>query len=788
MTTASPHEAERAALLARLRDAARTAAAHAHGAPLGDTDAGAADVAETLAAVLVHGLRPGALPRLLCALSTAAADTTAPVDSAELWARHALNRRAVPAALACLAGAGAGAGAGAPALASLYVPWAAGVLAETARAAQEACAAVADVAFALTMTGRASSVVTVDFRKKRRRRRRVACAVIDAGEGEEPEGVSEAPGGGAAAAAAAAAAATAVDAALAALGAAVDGGTGAAPPFPLALVEDGAVQEGGPDAVPEGVEDPECVAVHKAAEEEEAPASDAPDVPDAPEPVEEVPATVPPEPEEPQVVPEPEQEQVPTEVEPEATASATEEQQQEEQQEEQQEDKHKDKNEVKHEEHVDHEEEEKEVLENDSPTTEKEQEQEQEREEEDEKECVEAPDATAVPAALAPAAPAAVEVETAAPPVVAPLQEDSNKRAPEDTTEKEMEARAEMMQRVVRTFVGGSLVIADYDQDDTKRTISQIVEARLRAAAESAADADAEGKDESKSEPSAPEGPDAPEASGSKEREVLASREPPASWTPLVTEVHFYVPEGGTVADQDGRCYLCGAAISAGRAALNRGRYCHYTGRFFCRRCFGQGWRSAILGRVVYDWDFRERPVNRQSAEFLRAVACEPVIDVSALNPRLYATVPLLQDVRLVRRKLGHLRDYIACCPRLAPDDECRVLLQRVPSHYATTTEMYSLDDLRSLSAVLARLLAVVQVWLAHATTCALCTQKGFYCELCHADTLIYPYQVHDVVQCPQCRGVFHRACFEAADVCPKCLRTAARLLSSSHDRTTPPS
>lgn len=744
MTTAaaaSAHEGERAALLARLRTAAagaaHTAAQHAPGTPLTDSDAGAADLAEALAALLVHGVRAGAVPRLLCALR--AADSTAPVDSAELWARHALNRRAVPAALARLA-------AGADALAPLYEPWAADTLAATAADAQAAWAPAAHVGFALTMTGRASSVVTVDFKKRRRRRRRVACAVIDAGEGEVPEGEGaehdalEDPGAAAAAA-------------LAALGAA-DGegaGEGAAPPFPLPLVV--------PDAVATCVaEDSSSTAASKVVEVDEVSVPDAPDAT-----VGEAATSIPSEPEGvPQVDSEPAQEQVATEVEPEAavTVSSTDVQEQQPQHEDESvpEDSEDDgdiSKEVEHE----------------SSTAEEEKE--DEKEEEDDK----VPDATTATSATTAVPLEMHEVEAVsapAAPVEVQKDEATKDNSREDFTEKEMEARAEMMQRVVRTFVGGSLVIADYDQDDTKRTISQIVEARLRAAAESAGDSEEDGAHEHTDTDS-----------GSRERDVAASREPPASWTPLVTEVHFYVPHGGTVADQHGECYACRGAISAGRAALNRGRYCHYTGRFFCRRCFGQGWRSAILGRVVHDWDFRELPVNRQSAEFLRAVAAEPVIDVAALNPRLYAAVPLLQDVRLVRRRACHLRDYIACCPRLAPDDECRALLQRLPSHHYTTTEMYSLDDLRSLSAVLARLLAAVQVWVAHVTACELCTQKGFYCELCHSDTLIYPYQVHDVVQCPQCNGVFHRACFAATSVCPKCLRMVARQLSSSHDPTT---
>ena len=594
----------------------------------------------------------------------------------------------------------------------------------------------------------APSVVTVDFRKRRRRKRRVTSVVIDAGEGEEPA----VPETTALQPSATVAADAEVHAALAALGASAPGGTGAAPSFPLPLVvpED----EGAEKTVPAD-DAGESKETHESAQDVPIEVSPAPDVVPVPEDVEEE-AVLPPAPEPeqvPQVTPEPvqkeedeeeqkqEKESV-VEVVTETAPSTANEKQQEEQEE------------------------------KDESSSEESSEIEEEKEEEkdaDDKPCdeSEAPPAPA-PAVVPVIAEKEKEEETTTevatdPPVISATHQEQERE--ENNQEKELEARAEMMQRVVTTFVNGALVIADYDQDDTKRTVSQIVEARLRASAATASTATSG---------------DTPKEGTT--RDVEATRTPPSSWMPLVTEVHFYVPERGTVAAQGGVCYGCGAPLSAARAALNRGRYCHYTGRFFCRRCFGQGWRSAILGRVVHDWDFRELPVNRRSAEFLRAVAAEPVIDVGALNPRLYAAVPLLQDVRLVRRKLLHLRDYIACCPRLAPDSECRALLARLPRHLYATTEMYSLADLRALSALLARLLAAVHVWLAHATACELCTQKGSFCELCHSDALIYPYQVQDVVQCPQCKGVFHRACYAAADVCPKCLRLVARQLTTSHD------
>ena len=57
-----------------------------------------------------------------------------------------------------------------------------------------------------------------------------------------------------------------------------------------------------------------------------------------------------------------------------------------------------------------------------------------------------------------------------------------------------------------------------------------------------------------------------------------------------------------------------------------------------------------------------------------------------------------------------------------------------------------------------------------------ICKARGFICEFCHSDDILYPFQLRTVVQCASCKSFFHRKCYIASK-CPKCLRLEAHRL-----------
>ena len=57
-------------------------------------------------------------------------------------------------------------------------------------------------------------------------------------------------------------------------------------------------------------------------------------------------------------------------------------------------------------------------------------------------------------------------------------------------------------------------------------------------------------------------------------------------------------------------------------------------------------------------------------------------------------------------------------------------------------------------------------------SNCALCLAKGFFCEKCRQDDLLFPFQ-NEVYQCSDCFACFHQICFKVP--CGKCLRQKFR-------------
>lgn len=55
-----------------------------------------------------------------------------------------------------------------------------------------------------------------------------------------------------------------------------------------------------------------------------------------------------------------------------------------------------------------------------------------------------------------------------------------------------------------------------------------------------------------------------------------------------------------------------------------------------------------------------------------------------------------------------------------------------------------------------------------------LCTARGFLCEYCNADSVIYPWDSR-VVRCDRCGTCFHRNCWKSMAHCCRCQRIDKR-------------
>ena len=110
--------------------------------------------------------------------------------------------------------------------------------------------------------------------------------------------------------------------------------------------------------------------------------------------------------------------------------------------------------------------------------------------------------------------------------------------------------------------------------------------------------------------------------------------------------------------------------------------------------------------------------------------------------------------------------------------------------HFVDDPDHYSLQDLIDVkSGELTEFLSkILENFEEHIRGCVLCAAKGFFCELCDSgsrpdDRPIFPFD-DAASRCPDCRGVFHRGCFEAAcgggdggGQCPRCERRRRKAL-----------
>ena len=66
----------------------------------------------------------------------------------------------------------------------------------------------------------------------------------------------------------------------------------------------------------------------------------------------------------------------------------------------------------------------------------------------------------------------------------------------------------------------------------------------------------------------------------------------------------------------------------------------------------------------------------------------------------------------------------------------------------------------------------VAENYITHITSCETCRGKGFFCEICDSDELLFAFQLKKVTKCPKCKALYHRECFNPlSSECPRCKR-----------------
>ncbi|XP_039106814.1 run domain Beclin-1-interacting and cysteine-rich domain-containing protein isoform X4 [Hyaena hyaena] len=246
-------------------------------------------------------------------------------------------------------------------------------------------------------------------------------------------------------------------------------------------------------------------------------------------------------------------------------------------------------------------------------------------------------------------------------------------------------------------------------------------------------------------------------------------------WAPPRPQIIFNVHPAPTrkiaVAKQNYRCAGCG--IRTDPDYIKRLRYCEYLGKYFCQCCHENA-QMVIPSRVLRKWDFSKYYVSNFSKDLLFKIWNDPLFNVQDINSALYRKVKLLNQVRLLRVQLYHMKNMFKTC-RLAK--ELLDSFDTVPGHLTEDLHLYSLNDLTATrkGELGPRLAELTRSGAAHVERCMLCQAKGFICEFCqNEDDIIFPFELHKCRTCEECKACYHKACFKSGS-CPRCERLQAR-------------
>ncbi|CAL8306151.1 unnamed protein product [Boreogadus saida] len=233
-------------------------------------------------------------------------------------------------------------------------------------------------------------------------------------------------------------------------------------------------------------------------------------------------------------------------------------------------------------------------------------------------------------------------------------------------------------------------------------------------------------------------------------------------------EQMFSVPAHVGLDAQGFTCAGCPRQIGL---SLAKARLCDFSGRHYCDSCH-HGDLSIIPSRMVHNWDLTPRQVSRRALGLLGQVEDEPLLNLEQLNPGLLGHARPMAQVHQLRLALCSLGDYLSACRSGAR----KTLLARMEarSYLLESSQLYSVRDLRQIAEgqYAAYLSSLVQVCSEHVHQCDLCSQRGFICQICHADDIIFPFQLDSTSRCGECKAVFHATCkLGSSSSCPRCLR-----------------
>ncbi|KAK2884523.1 pleckstrin homology domain-containing family M member 1 isoform X1 [Channa argus] len=227
------------------------------------------------------------------------------------------------------------------------------------------------------------------------------------------------------------------------------------------------------------------------------------------------------------------------------------------------------------------------------------------------------------------------------------------------------------------------------------------------------------------------------------------------------------VPSEKGLDNQNFKCAGCPEQIGP---SLSRARLCEFSGQYYCDSCH-QGDTTIIPSRMVHNWDLSQREVCKKALRLLVKVEHEPLLNLEQLNPDLVKHADSMALAHNLRQRLRLLGDYLLTC-RSGAYKKLRARMDQ-RTYLLESSHLYSVMDLRQIATgqYATYLIKLLNYATNHVFHCDLCTQRGFICQICHANDTIFPFQFDTTTRCKECKAVFHRACQASGAPCPRCQR-----------------
>ncbi|XP_066442984.1 pleckstrin homology domain-containing family M member 1 isoform X2 [Eleutherodactylus coqui] len=235
----------------------------------------------------------------------------------------------------------------------------------------------------------------------------------------------------------------------------------------------------------------------------------------------------------------------------------------------------------------------------------------------------------------------------------------------------------------------------------------------------------------------------------------------------LLFQFLLHIPTERGLDTQNLKCAGCHKQIGF---HFGKVKLCAFSGFYYCDLCH-QDEVSIIPSRMVHNWDLMERAVSRAALNFLKMVQDEPIFNLKCLNDQLYRHTQTMHDISCSREKLRLLGEYLMSCRSGALQELSTSLDHR--DYLLDCAHTYSVRDLKQIAAgeFECFLQSALQFASSHVYRCDRCSQRGFICQICNQEEIIYPFQFDTTTRCGDCKAVFHKPCKTLATQCPRCER-----------------